>query len=178
MYEWERKKILGQWGVGHENARSRRERLALEREAGESPLGGRRVRPRPLPFHRGGEGSILAAGGPRPYMLRLRTIEELVRRHERDLAASWHDLATVFPGDDAGFALEWRRTAAAWNFAEVNDLIERHNRYYPEEARLPMDVRRRDFALVNGEPYERKPLDSAWIFARFPADLGAALSAA
>ena len=35
----------------------------------------------------------------------------------------------------------WRRVAERWNFSEVNDLIERHNRWYPVEARLPMDPR-------------------------------------
>jgi hypothetical protein len=51
----------------------------------------------------------------------------------------------------------------------VNDLIERHNRLYPAEARLPMDVRRRDYVLVNGEHYARRPLDARWAFERFPA---------
>jgi len=67
---------------------------------------------------------------------------------------------------------------ARWNFSEVNDLIERHNRFYPVEARLPMDVRRRDYALVNGEPYSRSPLDGSWALERFPAELAAALRSA
>jgi hypothetical protein len=47
-------------------------------------------------------------------------------------------------------------------------LIEEHNRWYPMEARLPMDPRSRDFALVNGRPYRRRPLDAAWVLERFP----------
>ena len=42
----------------------------------------------------------------------------------------------------------------------MNDLIERHNRWYPVEARLPMDPRRRDYALVNGRDYRLEPLDA------------------
>ena len=177
MEEWERKRILGEWGVGHDTARGRRERVALEADA-DNPLRGQPLRPRPLPFHRGVEGTILAAGGPRPHMVRLRAIEELTLDHERALGEAWRELATVVRGDAAAFAELWEELARRWNFLEVNDLIARHNRYYPEEARLPMDVRRRDFALVNGEPYEREPLDASWILARFPARLDAALAAA
>ena len=52
----------------------------------------------------------------------------------------------------------------------MNDLIARHNRWYPVEARLPMDPRRGDFALVNGRDYRRRrTLDAEWVLERFPA---------
>ena len=51
----------------------------------------------------------------------------------------------------------------------MNDLIERHNRWYPIESRLPMDPRRRDYVLVNGRDYRLRPLDAAWALALFPA---------
>ena len=57
---------------------------------------------------------------------------------------------------------------AWWNFYEVNDLIARHNRWYPIEARLPMDPKTGDYALINGEDYRRRPLDPAWVLERFP----------
>ena len=56
----------------------------------------------------------------------------------------------------------------AWDFGEVNELIERHNRFYPIEARLPMDPRSRDFVKVGGRDYRREPLDASWILALFP----------
>ena len=62
----------------------------------------------------------------------------------------------------------WRALAERWDFGEVNDLIDRHNRWYPVEARLPMDPRTGDYALVNGERYSKAPLDAAWILQRFP----------
>ena len=58
--------------------------------------------------------------------------------------------------------------AEHWNFSEVNDLIDRHNRWYPIEARLAMDPRTRDYVKVGGRPYRREPLDLAWILERFP----------
>ena len=36
-----------------------------------------------------------------------------------------------------------------------------------------MDVRRRDYVLVNGEHYSRRPLDAAWVLERFPPEPGA-----
>lgn len=56
----------------------------------------------------------------------------------------------------------------------MNDLIEKHNAYYPVEARLPMDPRTGDFVLVGGAPYRLRPLDESWALSRFPADLHAA----
>jgi hypothetical protein len=93
-------------------------------------------------------------------MLRLRQIDDAVEEHERRLA----DAHAAFRNDPDG----WRRLAASWNFSEVNDLIERHNRWYPVEARLAMDPRTRDYVKVGGRPYRRKPLDLAWILERFP----------
>ena len=69
-----------------------------------------------------------------------------------------------------GGAAAWRRVAERWNFSELNDLIERHNQWYPVEARLPMDPRSRDFVKVGGRDYRRRPLDAAWILEHFPAD--------
>jgi hypothetical protein len=60
----------------------------------------------------------------------------------------------------------------------VNELIERHNRNFPAEARLPMDPRTRDFVKLNGRSYEREPLDEHWILERWPADLERARRAA
>ena len=75
------------------------------------------------------------------------------------------------PDDAETFAERWRAIADAWSFDEVNDLIDRHNRFFPAEARLPMDPRTRDFVLVNGKPYWREPLGAAWILERFPPEL-------
>ena len=102
-------------------------------------------------------------------MLRLREIETRTASHEERLADAWHGLALACDGDQARFAELWRAEASAWSFDEVNDLIERHNRWFPAESRLPMDPRRGDFALVNGHDYRLAPLDVGWVLAEFPA---------
>jgi hypothetical protein len=48
-------------------------------------------------------------------------------------------------------------------------LIERHNRFFPVEARLAMDPRTGDYVLLGGKRYDRAPLDAGWILERFPA---------
>jgi len=171
---WERKRVLGQWGVREENARERAERELLERELEGEPFRNYRVRPRPSHFRPSVEGYALSRGGPLPYMVRLREIEAETRAHEEALERSWLELAEACAGDSGAFERRWRRRAARWDFGAVNDLIERHNRFYPIESRLPMDVRRRDYALVNGQPYRRDRLGAGWIVDRFPAELSVA----
>ena len=177
MEERERKRILGQWGVRAENVRERRERRILERDLAGSPYKDRRVRTRAHPFGPSPESYVASLGGPLPYMLRLREIDEETRAHERALEQAWRELAAECDGDRAAFQRRWRRIAERWNFTAVNELIERHNRWYPAEARLPMDPRTRDFALVNGEHYRKRPLDAAWVLGRFPASLAPARAA-
>lgn len=156
----ERKAILGEGGVRDPNPPEDATRRVLEFDLEGSPLQGK-----PLPRRlRGGysfsiDAHIASLGGPRPYMLRLREIESEIERPE-------------------AFARRWREAAERWSFYSVNDLIDRHNRFYPAEARLPMDPRTQDFVLVNGEHYERKPLDARWILERFPPALDAETEAA
>lgn len=171
-----RKEILGQWGVRGENDLERIAREKLERDLEGSPLRGKPLRQRLRNFRPAVDGYIVSLGGPLPYMVRLREIEERTAEHERSLELAWRELALACEGDPGRFERAWRRRAERWSFDEVNDLIDRHNRFYPAEARLPMDVRRRDFALVNGQPYTRRPLDAAWALDRFPPVLSAAAS--
>ncbi len=172
--EWERRKILGEWGVRGENARERRERLVLERDLAGGAHKGRRVRLRPQPLGPSPESYVASLGGPLPYMVRLKEIEEETDAHARALERAWRELSGECGSDAAGFARRWRSVARRWNFTAVNELIERHNRYYPTEARLPMDPRTRDFALVNGEPYRKRALGAEWVLERFPPLLAAA----
>ena len=169
----ERERILKEGGVGPESplARAGERRLAEDLEG--SPLRGKPLR-RVLRNFRPDVASYVASlGGLRPYMQRLREIDALVERHERELADVWSQLADDSP-DPQVFARRWRELAERRRFDEVNELIERHNRYFPAEARLPMDPRTGDFVLLGGKRYERRPLDVAWVLERFPAKLGRA----
>jgi hypothetical protein len=109
-------------------------------------------------------------------MHRLRQIEVETASHEARLGEAWRTSAES-SRDAATFAERWRRTAERWSFTAVNELIERHNRWYPAEARLPMDPRSGDFVLVAGRPYRRRLLDADWVLERFPPELELARAA-
>ena len=165
--------ILTEDVVRPETPRQRRQLEGLEEDLRTSPLAGRRLRLRLLNFRPDADAYLAALGGPLPYMVRLREIVELTEEHESRLREAWRALAESSL-DGAAFASGWRSELERWSFDEVNDLIDRHNLFYPAESRLPMDPKTRTFALVNGEDYRRRPLDVAWALVRFPADLDAA----
>jgi hypothetical protein len=164
----ERDAILRQGVTRAETPRDRREREALEEDLRENPLAGAPLRQRVRNFRPDAGAQLQALGGPLAWMRRLREIEVAVGLHEQQLAETYAALRAESGSDAARFAREWRALAAGWNFDEVNELIERHNRHYPAESRLPMNPRTGDFVLVNGRPYTREPLDAEWILSRFP----------
>ena len=164
----EREKIMSQGAIGAETPRDRRERQALQEEVETTGLAGRRVELRLRNFRPDAASYFAALGGPLPYMTRLRMIDVQTRQHELQLEAAWRALGDENAGDAALFERRWRETAVGWNFVEVNELIARHNRWFPVESRLPMDPRRRDYALVNGEDYRLRQLDSDWVLERYP----------
>lgn len=142
-----------------ETPRDRANLAGLEQDVRDSPLRGREL-PVRLRNFRPDAGSYLASlGGPRPYMARLRQIAALTEAHEAALAEAYE-----LVGDDVD---AWEALVTGWDFTEVNELIDRHNRWYPAESRLPMDPRTGDYALVNGEHYGKRPLDARWAFERF-----------
>jgi hypothetical protein len=150
--------ILGEWGIRDVTPDQLRERSQVEGDT-DNPHAGKPIRRRLRNFKPEADNYIASLGGPRPYMQRLRQIEADTERHLERLADAYAETPD---------AAAWRRTAERWNFTEVNDLIDRHNRWYPLEARLPMDPRSRDFVKIGGRPYRREPLDAAWILERFP----------
>ena len=167
---------MGQGATRPETPRERREREVLEADLESSPVRGAPLEQRLRNFRPDPDSAIRALGGPLIWMRRLRAIEDALEQHERQLTRAWRELAEEVE-DPAEFAAAWREQAGEWSFAAVNELIERHNRNFPAEARLPMDPRTRDFVRINGRPYRREPLDSGWILERFPPDRSAALAA-
>ncbi len=144
-----------------ETPRDRRERDALAEDIQGNPLAGAPLRRRIRNFRPDADAQLAALGGPLAWMRRLRAIEVAIELHEQQLAEAYELRQSPE---------EWRRLAERWDFSEVNELIERHNRYYPAETRLPMNPRTGDFVRINGRPYTREPLDAAWILSRFPAE--------
>ena len=148
-------------GVPRQDVRRERAEQAAAEQVAASPLAGRPLRRRMRNWRPGVDSYVLSSGGPLPWMLRLRTIEDLTAEHLHRL----EDAYVLHVGDPQG----WERTVRGWDFYEVNELIDKHNRYYPVESRLPMDPRTRDYVKIGGRSYRREPLDGQWILERFPA---------
>jgi hypothetical protein len=170
----ERESILRQGVTLPETPRERRQRESLAADLEGSPVVGRPLPLRLRNFRPAADAYLASIGGPLPYMIRLRQIDEGIAAAEAELARAWHEAAAASEGDPARFRALWRARASAWRFDELNDLIRRHNAYYPAESRLPMDPKTRDFVLVNGRDYRKRPLDASWVLERFPAELSAA----
>jgi hypothetical protein len=171
MEKAERDAILRQGVVLPETPRQRRERAELEDDLQTIPLTGRPLPVRARHFRPTAEAYLVATRGPLPYMLRLREIEQRVEAHETALREAWLALVAEAGSEPTRFRHEWLARAERESFEEVNDSIDRHNRWYPVESRLPMDPRRGDYALVNGRDYRLAPLDVDWVLARFPVEL-------
>jgi len=173
----ERDAILRQGVVLPETPRQRRELGALAEDLETIPLTGAPLPVRARLFRPSAEAYLVATRGPLPYMLRLREIEQLTEAHEEHLRATWDALADAHVHDAERFRDAWLAEARSYTFDEVNDLIDRHNRWYPAESRLPMDPRTGDYALVNGRDYRLAPLDATWILERFAGLSSAAVAA-
>jgi hypothetical protein len=107
--------------------------------------------------------------GVRPrWMERLIEIERGTAREKRALAGAYDALAEECGRDRTRFRHRWRAIAEAWSFEDLNELIRTHNEWYPVERDLPMDLRTRDYVLVNGRSYRRRELDAGWILEQFP----------
>jgi hypothetical protein len=168
----ERESILREDAPRAQTGRERRQLEGLAEDVRSSPLRGRALPLRLRNFRPAADGYLASLGGPLPYMLRLREIDALTDAHRRVLESRWNALAGE-ERDPRAFARRWRAEVQATSFDEVNDLIDRHNRWYPAEARLPMDPRRGDYALVNGRDYRRRPLGPDWALQQFPSEIGA-----
>jgi hypothetical protein len=120
--------------------------------------------------------AALIMGGPPAWSRRLKRLDTLVDQALDDLRAAWSDLAHQHRGDPRGFEQAWRHHAEQVDFARINDLVRRHNLYFPAEANLAMDVRTGDYIGLGGGDYRRYPLDACWVLSSFPPDLEIARS--
>ena len=171
MERAERDAVLRQGVILPETPRQRRERAALAEDLETIPLTGKPLPYRARHFRPTAEAYLVATRGPLPYMLRLREIERLTEAHESRLREARVGLAAEHAAEPARFRAAWLAHVGRESFDEVNDLIDRHNRWYPVESRLPMDPRTGDYALVRGRDYRLAPLDADWALERFPAEV-------
>jgi hypothetical protein len=163
----ERLAIMSEGAIREDDPRDLARERRLAEDVDGSPLKGKRIRQRLKNFVAGPDSYVASMGGPLPWMQRRRMIEDETAQHERRLADARRELGESCRSE-AEFARRWRGIAEVWSFHAVNELIEKHNRNFPAEARLPMDPRTGDFVRLNGKPYRLEPLDAQWVLDRFP----------
>ena len=154
--------------VVSDDRRTAAERLVIE--SLEDPRSaGRPISRRARQSQRSLEAYLRAGMRPR-WMERLIEIERGTKREQRRLAKAHEALREECGADRAAFARRWRAIARAWRFDELNELIHTHNEWYPVERDLPMDLRTRDYVLINGRSYRRRELGPDWVLEQFPPD--------
>ncbi|MEX2195691.1 MAG: hypothetical protein WD844_10440 [Thermoleophilaceae bacterium] len=131
---------------------------------------GRPLSRRALQRQRTIESALAAAFMPR-YMERLREIEDELALLRFRLARERSRIVDECGDDERRFARRWHETVAVWRFDDLNELITRHNEWYPVEADLPVDPRTRDYVTVGGREFRRPIVDANWVLERFPATL-------
>jgi hypothetical protein len=105
-----------------------------------------------------------AVSGPLAYMKRLRVIEDLEKAIVDRLSECCKKAATLGI-EPRSFA---RAAAPTGALARLDDLVDRHNRWYPVEANLPIDPRTGQLLDRDGTPWQpiqRGSLDKLLAFA-------------
>jgi hypothetical protein len=114
--------------------------------------------------------AYLKAGVRPRWMERISDIDHSIAAQKHRLARSHRALWEECGSDRALFAERWRAFAERCRFDELNELITQHNEWYPIERDLPMDLRTRDYVLINGRSYRRALLSPQWVLEQFPAE--------
>jgi hypothetical protein len=148
--------------------RSPTERL-LQRPGEDMPGVGKPLSRRQRQTRRSLEAYLKAGLRPR-WMERLSEIDHSIAAQRQRIARAYRHLEEECGEDREAFARRWREQATTWRFAELNELIEQHNEWYPIERELPMDPRTRDYVRLGGRSYRRPVLGPAWVLEQFPAD--------
>jgi hypothetical protein len=120
-------------------------------------------------FTLGAEQRMRALAGPPAYARRKRLIEDLEEVMMRELREALAEAAPKGGGDEETVTAALYARAATFDLERLNDLIERHNRYYPAEANLPIHPRT-GALLERGAPWSPLPMMTArLLIARFRA---------
>lgn len=101
------------------------------------------------------EQRMRAAAGPPAYMRRKRRIEDMEAKFVRELREVY-EKALAELHDHTAAVLLLDHHARTLDVAGLNELIARHNRYYPMEANLRIDLRTRT-VMDGDEPWRPLP---------------------
>jgi hypothetical protein len=107
----------------------------------------------PVNFKISLDARVRAAAGVPAYMRRKRRIEDLEEAMRQALVEVYQQALEDNGGDEAAAKSTMQQRAREMDLGLLNDLIDRHNRYYPIEANLPTDVKTGKLMSL-GKPWE------------------------
>ncbi len=105
------------------------------------------------------DARVRAAAGVPAYIRRKRRIEELEEALKQALDEIYQEAFAEADGDEQTARAVLQDNAKRMDLGLLNDLIERHNKYYPIEANLAVDMHTGAFMML-GKPWEPEPLRS------------------
>jgi hypothetical protein len=115
-------------------------------------------------------GYLRAAAGPPAWSRRLARIQQLISELRESLAIALAEHRIRFSGRSQQLQQSWQRHVAAIDLASINELIDKHNLYYPTEAQLRMQWPNGRYILPQGMQFPMPRLTSAALLQEFPWD--------
>ncbi len=101
------------------------------------------------------ENKVKSMFGPPHYATRARRIENITQKLIEDLAVEHENMKQEYDDRPEVFARKWQELIASLELDDLNELIEKHNQYYPMEANLQIDPET-GAPLAGAVPWEPK----------------------
>jgi hypothetical protein len=159
----------------HATSRRQAETDALLRESlRASGLGGTPLNLQSMPFSFNRDATIAGMMGPPAWAVRLKQIHDGRVALAAQLDAAWGAHARRYYTNDE-FTRQWRAYVTALDLTPLNTLIEKHNEYYPIEARLPIVWPTGEYRVPTGIDYPQRPVTIEQLLNLYPADRDMAL---
>jgi hypothetical protein len=163
-------------GDNHVTSRREAEMDSLLRESlRASGLEGKPLHVQSMPFTQNAGEVASGMFGPPAWTLRLKEIHDLRTRLTATLDAAWGEHARRWQRRPEDFAGHWRTYLAKLDLGRLNTLIEKHNQWYPIEARLPIVYPTGEYHIPTGIEYPQRLVSVDSLLELYPADLDMAL---
>lgn len=142
----------------------------LDREAREGTLAGKPLVLHARPFYLDTTAYLRAAAGPPAWSTRLARIQRLRADLKERVHSAWNEhVAGAAPqAPEAGMA--WSCFVESLDLGPINDLIEKHNAYYPLEAGLRMEWPSGRYLVPRGMEYPMSPVTRESLLSLDPRD--------
>ena len=114
--------------------------------------------------------------GPPKYALRARRIEDKTDKLMKEITTEYINMVDRFGKDPEIFAQQWKEYIGSLELKELNDLIERHNMYYPVEANLNIDLKTEGFLIGSTLWKPKEKITIEGLLKQFPPNITAALN--